>query len=50
MTSYPIYRAMIGILGSALLATSFVAIAAGPAYAAPVPQANAGTINAAQTV
>ncbi len=36
MTNYPFYRAVIGILGSALLATSFVAIAAGPAYAAPI--------------
>jgi hypothetical protein len=36
---------VLGILGSALLATSFVAAAAGPAYAAPI-----ASIAAAQTV
>nr|WP_295663030.1 hypothetical protein [Polymorphobacter sp.] len=37
MTSnFPYARAVIGILGSALLAVSFVAAAAGPAYAAPI--------------
>lgn len=36
MTSrYPALRNVLGILASALLATSFVAAAAGPAYAAP---------------
>jgi|GEM_PF-5368685 hypothetical protein len=36
MTSLPFVRAMIGILGSALLATSLVAAAAGPAFTAPI--------------
>jgi len=49
MTSLPIFRAVIGIIGSALLATSFVAIDAGPAYAVPV-EGPIAPIAVAQTV
>lgn len=39
---FAIFRTLVGIVGAALLATSFVGAAAGPAFAAPI--ANARTV------